>query len=90
VRRLEAVARGYVQGVGYRAFVMREARALGVAGWVRNEADGSVRVVAEGDEQILQELLRRLERGPSEAEVSHLEAAWREGIGEFREFSVRF
>lgn len=90
MKRLEAVARGYVQGVGYRAYVRREARALGVTGWARNEADGSVRVVAEGAESRLLSLLRLLERGPSEAEVSHVEAIWSGGTGEFRGFEVRF
>jgi acylphosphatase len=90
MKRLEAVARGYVQGVGYRAFAARQARALGLAGWVRNEADGSVRVVAEGEERPLGELLRALKRGPSEAEVSRVEAEWRPGSGEFARFEIRY
>ena len=43
------VVRGRVQGVGYRYFVLRQADALGVAGFARNRADGSVEVVAEGE-----------------------------------------
>ena len=46
--RLDATVRGRVQGVGYRVFALREAMALGVDGYVANEVDGSVRVVAEG------------------------------------------
>jgi acylphosphatase len=88
MKRLEAVARGYVQGVGYRAFVVREARLLDVTGWVRNEADGSVRVVAEGEEGSLLDLLRSLRRGPSEAEVLNVEAFWRPAVGEFSGFRV--
>jgi len=45
--RLEAVVRGRVQGVGFRYYVSREARRLGLAGWVANERDGSVRAVVE-------------------------------------------
>jgi acylphosphatase len=74
--------------VGYRAFVMREARTLGLAGWVRNEGDGSVRVVAEGGETALLALLRALERGPSEAEVLHVEATWLPATGEWGTFRV--
>jgi hypothetical protein len=48
MHRLHAVVHGRVQGVGFRYFVMREARALGLSGWVRNQADGSVEVEAEG------------------------------------------
>ena len=47
-RRLDVVVRGRVQGVGYRFFVLRLASGLGLDGWVSNEADGSVRVRAEG------------------------------------------
>jgi acylphosphatase len=86
MRRLEAVVRGYVQGVGYRAFAAREARVLGLTGIVRNEPDGSVRVIAEGEETTLQEFLRRLERGPAEAEVAHVDAQWPPAAGEFFSF----
>jgi acylphosphatase len=88
MRRLEAVVRGYVQGVGYRMFAAREARMLGLAGTCRNEPDGSVRVVAEGEEAALREFLARLERGPAEAEVSHVDAQWGPATGEFSSFHV--
>jgi len=47
-RRLHAVVRGSVQGVGFRATTFDEARRLGLAGWVRNRVDGTVEVLAEG------------------------------------------
>jgi len=50
---------GRVQGVGYRYFVWRQAEALGVTGFARNRADGSVEVVAEGSEQALADLEAR-------------------------------
>ena len=62
--RLEAIVRGRVQGVGYRVFALREASALGLDGFVANEADGSVRVVAEGPGADLDRLLARLREGP--------------------------
>ncbi len=65
--RLEV--RGLVQGVGFRWFVTKEARRLGVAGWVRNREDGSVEVAASGSEAAVQELRTRLERGPPGARV---------------------
>ena len=46
-QRLVAIVRGQVQGVGYRWFVQREAARLGLQGWVANQLDGSVEVVAE-------------------------------------------
>ena len=62
--RLDASVRGRVQGVGFRYFVMREAAYLGLAGYVANERDGSVRVVAEGPVSVLEQLLERLREGP--------------------------
>ncbi len=62
--RLDAVVRGRVQGVGFRVFVMREAVHLELDGFVANERDGSVRVVAEGVPQDLDALEERLRDGP--------------------------
>jgi acylphosphatase len=62
--RLDAFVRGRVQGVGFRYFVLREASYLGLDGFVANERDGSVRVVAEGPTRVLDELLDRLREGP--------------------------
>jgi acylphosphatase len=62
--RLDASVRGRVQGVGFRYFVLREAGYLGLEGFVANEPDGSVRVVAEGPPAALDDLLERLREGP--------------------------
>lgn len=88
-QRLEAVVRGYVQGVGFRAFVVRQARALGVAGWVQNRDDGAVEVVAEGDRPDLLALAERLGQGPSEAEVQDVELSWLPFSGSYAGFEVR-
>lgn len=88
--RLYAVVRGYVQGVGFRAFVAREGRRLGLAGSVRNRADGTVEVVAEGDRRELEELLGALRRGPNEAEVQHVDAHWRAARGGLSGFQITF
>lgn len=65
--------RGRVQGVGFRAFVAREARRCGVRGAVRNEADGSVLALLEGEETSLDALDERLAEGPPAARVELLE-----------------
>ena len=67
------LVRGRVQGVGYRYFVLHEAEGLGVAGFARNLPDGSVEVVAEGDDPVLAQLEERLRKGPSFARVSGVE-----------------
>jgi acylphosphatase len=70
---------GRVQGVGYRYFVVRQADALGVSGYARNRADGSVEVVAEGSEAAVADFEARLREGPSFAEVTNVE---REAVAE--------
>jgi len=88
--RLEAVVHGRVQGVGFRVFVARRAAALDLGGWVRNEARGSVRVVAEGDEAALRTLLSDLRTGPPGARVDHVDDDWgRSEAAAVRHFEIR-
>ena len=89
VERLEATVTGRVQGVGYRYFVLREADALDLVGWVANESDGSVRLVAEGPRDRLETLLASLREGPPGALVSHVSEAWMAAVGRFDGFGVR-
>ena len=67
------VVRGRVQGVGFRWFVEREAHILGIAGWVRNNVDGSVEVLAMGSHEQLLGLRSRLRQGPRAARVDDVE-----------------
>src|SRR5512133_943399 len=81
------VVRGRVQGVGFRWFVEREAATLGVFGWVRNNFDGSVEVLATGSREQLNELRRKLQQGPRAArvdDVDETEARPVEGLKTFR------
>ena len=81
------VVRGRVQGVGFRWFVEREASTIGVAGWVRNNYDGSVEVLATGTREQLSQLRRKLQEGPRAARVDDLdesEARPVEGLKTFR------
>ena len=63
---------GKVQGVFFRASTREEAQRLGLRGWVRNEADGSVRIEAEGDEPALEQLVAWCQHGPAQAQVSNV------------------
>jgi len=67
--------RGRVQGVGFRWFVEREAHILGIAGWVRNNHDGSVEVLAQGTRDQLSGLHSRLREGPRAARVDAVEVS---------------
>lgn len=64
---------GRVQGVGFRAFVIRLATAVGVRGAVRNDADGAVTCFAEGRPEALDNFRRGLEQGPGRARVERVE-----------------
>jgi acylphosphatase len=78
---IHVIVRGEVQGVGYRAFAVSEARRLGLAGWVRNLRDGSVEAVAEGEEGLIYRWLNRLREGPTAARVDELQPVWEEAQG---------
>jgi len=69
------IIQGKVQGVGYRYFAAKEAKRLGVSGWVRNLPDGGVEVRAEADEQNLQDFEAALNRGPSWSRVNECRSA---------------
>jgi acylphosphatase len=87
--RLEAVVRGRVQGVGFRYHVVREARRLGLAGWVANEHDGSVRTVAEGPMAALDRLEELLRTGPPGSVISGVSAVRMPATRGFSGFAVR-
>ncbi len=87
-KQLHCFVRGRVQGVFFRASVQREARRLGLTGWVKNLADGSVEFAAEGEEHELKELLGWAQRGPSAARVDRVDSRWRSYTGEFTDFRI--
>ena len=84
--RLHAIVEGHVQGVGYRMFVIEQARRLDLTGWVRNRTDGSVEVKAEGQHNDLDELLSTLRNGPHLVTVTHIDSRYSVATGEFRQF----
>ncbi len=86
---LHAIVRGIVQGVGFRYFVQRQARSLGLRGWVRNRPDGTVEVWVEGPRPHLQALLKALRAGPPHARVDEVTVTWRAPRGE-GPFRIRF
>ena len=74
-RRIHCRVSGKVQGVWYRASTQREARALGLAGWVRNLEDGRVELVAQGPRDAVGRLEAWLRHGPPHAHVEQVEVA---------------
>jgi len=89
MKRLYAWVHGFVQGVGYRVFAQSEAQRLGLSGYVRNCADGTVEVVAEGEEDALQEFLHALQRGSLGARVQRVDTEYAEATREWDTFTIR-
>ena len=76
MRAVRLVVTGRVQGVGFRAFVLRRARELGLGGWVRNHPDGSVEAEAVGKEADLRRFVAAICEGPGHARVEHAVEEW--------------
>lgn len=80
---------GRVQGVGFRWWVQRQAQALGLVGWVMNgDDDRSVELVAEGEDEALADLERRLHDGPTAARVEAVEVQRGPASGEYDRFGI--
>ncbi|MCR3884591.1 MAG: acylphosphatase, partial [Methanothrix sp.] len=88
MKRVEILARGEVQRVGFRDAVQRIARNLELSGTVQNQEPYDVRIVAEGEEEALQEFVEalRIEDGP--IQVRQLEVRWASATGEFPYFKI--
>ena len=82
------LVRGRVQGVGFRWFVEREAHILGIAGWVRNNSDSSVEVLAIGTREQLAGLRSRLREGPRAARVDDVQESEAEPISGLTTFRI--
>ena len=89
-RRLEAVVQGRVQGVSFRFYTQRRAMELGLTGYVRNRWDGTVQVIAEGQQAELEDLLAFLRVGPRAALVTEVNIRWTAPSSEFERFEVRY
>ena len=86
------IVRGRVQGVGFRWFVEREAAAIGLVGWVRNNEDNTVELVAAGEPQQLETLKQRLQAGPRASRVDRvdeLESSPDEVVDNLKTFQIR-
>jgi len=88
-RRLHTIIKGLVQGVGFRYFVLEVTAGKEITGWVRNTISGHVEVLAEGSQEVLENLLEDLRKGPPSAEVNKVEVNWSLATHEFNSFTVR-
>lgn len=87
--RLDAIVLGHVQGVGFRYHTAQQAQRLGLVGWVANQPDGSVRVVAEGSESVVQAFVNYLQIGPPQATVDRVIESRGRATGGFSSFRIQ-
>ena len=90
IQQLHARVLGEVQGVGYRYFVIEQAQALGLRGYVRNEHNGNVEVLAQGPRPALERLVTQLQHGPSAAYVTEVKTTWGQPTEHYTGFHVRW
>lgn len=90
MERVRLIISGDVQGVGYRFTAIEVARDLDLAGWVRNNLDGSVEIVAEGPREKLENFITWAKKGPPLSQVDDLKIDWQQATGEFKRFEVRY
>jgi acylphosphatase len=87
-KRVQLIVRGRVTGVFFRAATQREARRLGITGWVKNRPDGNIEIVAEAEEDAIREMVSWAQHGPSAARVDDVDIRWRSYTGEFSDFRI--
>lgn len=80
---------GFVQGVGFRAYVRSKARKLGLTGWVRNLSDGRVEAIAQGEKEKIMRLISYCKRGPFFSKPTNIVVDWEDQSEVFPEFSKR-
>ena len=89
-KRLECKIFGRVRFVLFRDFVCRNARKMKLVGVVKNIDDGSVYIVAEGEEIKLQNFLEIISKGSMLSKVSKIENEWKEAVNNFSDFSIQY
>ena len=88
--RAHAIIRGRVQGVFFRMETKRAADGLGVFGWVKNQPDGTVEAVFEGDRDRVDAALDWCREGPPGADVADVTVSWEDYSGDFKGFDINY
>lgn len=86
--RANITVSGIVQMVGFRYHTFSQATGLNINGWVRNKADGSVEIMAEGRKEDVEELIQWCHKGPPSAAVKKVNCSWLDYKGDQKDFSI--
>lgn len=89
MKRLRIRVFGDVQGVFYRHFAKEEANKFNIKGWIRNDPDGSVFIVAEGEEKDVDQFLERCKEGTPMATIDKVDVNLEEFVGDMETFEIR-
>ena len=89
-KRAHFIIAGRVQGVCYRMYAVEKANMLNLTGWVRNNSDGTVEVLAEGDDEALKKFLVLCRRGPSYASVTDIHEKYSKASNDFDSFDISY
>ncbi len=90
-KKMHAVVKGRVQGVGYRFFAQRMAHLIGITGWVKNLPSGNVEILAVGADDKIRDFLISIERGPTMSEVTEVESEIEDcDYNDFQDFNINF
>lgn len=88
IARAHLIVSGHVQGVYYRSNSAETGLKLGLTGWSKNLPNGTVEIVAEGDKERIEELIKWCRKGPPSARVEGVDIRWEAPTGEFEAFRV--
>lgn len=90
LKRLDLVISGKVQGIFFRQFIKQNATDLKLNGFVENKADGTVKVVIEGEEKDLQKLIELCKIGPKLSKINDIRLYWSNPTNEFKGFIIKY
>lgn len=89
-QRVHLIIHGKVQGVFFRASARDKANELGLKGWIRNNSDGSVEIIAEGERVDLEKFTEWCHQGPRHSTVNHVVINWESYSDRFDEFTIEY
>jgi len=89
-KRIRVKIHGKVQGVFFRANTQEKAKELGVKGWVKNEPDGTVSAIFEGEDSAVVKIVEWCKHGPEAAQVDTVEVREEKYTGEFKSFEIKY
>lgn len=88
--QVKIIASGLVQGVNFRYYTSKMARELGIVGWVKNLDGGNLEIIAQGERENLEKLIKWCQTGPQFAQVKDINIQWQKPDKEFKDFEIRY